>query len=792
MSERLLVTVRGADRPGLTKAFLDVLSAHDDTALIDVTQLEVHGTLIQSFLLDKSSDDLVKELLVVSNRLELHLEYRMIPNTNAVGDPQYCDVHVVLADPKNTCMTASLLGVVAEEVNTGGFNIEAISESKRAASPFGGMVSFQLKRDIGVDLRLLSTQLTRAIGPSGGWVSVIPNSKSSRRLIVFGLSQVLVKGDVLDEMVNACSGDVRELRMEFSTKKITYEEFTSARIQLLKGFNKQDIEKKVIDRLAFVPGSAEVCRFLHKLGFSIAVVTSTATFEIAKYVKQTLGLDYALATDMKVDDCGMFTGEYGAINDRMRKADLIRLLAVKEGVQNVVLIGDYHTELIDGVGTFIYYCDAILQHHSDLRLVLFLLGYSSEHIHEGGTDQNRVQSTESIDSIDNIPSDKSKHGLLLKIMGKDRPGLMNEILASVNRSSKTVLISEILQRNVQGILCVGLCLEVDKEAVEEVMKEMLFTCHRLSLAVETEDSPAAPQVEQRKRRLIITCTKFPCLTASELSSVVGILSDLSVNILSFRKLAVTDGPLAALEMLVACPEDVEEVRRRLLVGSVDIAVQSDSVARLARKVAVFDMDSTLIQQEVIDELGKLAGVSEKIISITERAMKGEIDFFESLEARVALLKGQNAFDLFERVRPIIQLTPGALELCGRLKQMGFKMAVISGGFLPIAKYVKSLLNLDYAFANELEIDSEGLLTGRTFGPVVTPQRKRELMRMIAEVEGCSLEHVIAVGDGANDILMLQAAGLGVAFCAKPKVQQQTHFRVNVPDLNAVGYLLGIQ
>jgi len=223
----------------------------------------------------------------------------------------------------------------------------------------------------------------------------------------------------------------------------------------------------------------------------------------------------------------------------------------------------------------------------------------------------------------------------------------------------------------------------------------------------------------------------------------------------------------------------------------DIAFQQDELERWMRRLVVFDMDSTLIQQEVIDELAKYAGVESQVKAITEAAMRGELNFFESLKSRVALLKGYNAEELFSRVKANLMFTPGAKKLCDTLKSMGFKMAVISGGFLPVAREVQQHLGLDYAFANTLEVDEAGLLMGNTSGPVVTPERKRALLATIANVEGCDIKQTIAVGDGANDIPMLKAAGLGIAFCAKPKVQAATEFRINQKDLSTVLFLIGV-
>ena len=224
----------------------------------------------------------------------------------------------------------------------------------------------------------------------------------------------------------------------------------------------------------------------------------------------------------------------------------------------------------------------------------------------------------------------------------------------------------------------------------------------------------------------------------------------------------------------------------------DIAVTTDNLSSISRRVIVFDMDSTLIQGEVIDELAKIAGCEAEVSKVTAAAMGGQMEFAESLRRRVACLKGNYAPAMYETVKRGIVFMPGAKELCATLKNRGYKMAVISGGFLPIARYVQKTLQLDYAFANNLQEDADGNLTGATVGPVVTPQRKRTLMQMIADVEGCHVDQVIAVGDGANDIPMLKCAGLGVAFCAKPMVQKKANHRINQKDLRNIAYLVGMK
>ncbi|KZF19300.1 phosphoserine phosphatase [Xylona heveae TC161] len=224
--------------------------------------------------------------------------------------------------------------------------------------------------------------------------------------------------------------------------------------------------------------------------------------------------------------------------------------------------------------------------------------------------------------------------------------------------------------------------------------------------------------------------------------------------------------------------------------NVEVVFQRESVFRKHKRLAVFDMDSTLIQQEVIDEIARAIGVEKQVSEITERAMNGELDFTASLNARVALLKGVPG-DVFEKLKTVIRVTPGARELCLALKRLGFKMAVLSGGFTPLAEWLAGELGLDYAFANNLVACPEtGKLTGELTGNIVDSHRKAFLLKQIAAENGIPLAQVMAVGDGANDLPMMKTAGLGVAFNAKPRVQFEAPTRVNSSSLQDILYLLG--
>ncbi|CAO0796029.1 unnamed protein product [Mucor circinelloides] len=286
------------------------------------------------------------------------------------------------------------------------------------------------------------------------------------------------------------------------------------------------------------------------------------------------------------------------------------------------------------------------------------------------------------------------------------------------------------------------------------------------------------------------------LNSTFLSEWTHLLLKHHISVEKMIRLNRDNDKLSCADLRLSVPRgmDMSALRTELIGLSTsygtDIAFQRDDVYRKNKRLVVFDMDSTLIYQEVIDEIARHAGVVDQVSAITEAAMNGEIDFKESLRRRVALLNGTSV-GVLENVKQILTFTEGARFLCRALKKLGFKLAVISGGFMPLALYVKAELGLDYAFANQLEVSSDGLtLTGKTIGPIVDGIRKAELLDVIAQAEGLSLKQVIAVGDGANDLWMLNKASLGIAFNAKPRVQEQARARINQKSLKYVLTLLG--
>ena len=395
------------------------------------------------------------------------------------------------------------------------------------------------------------------------------------------------------------------------------------------------------------------------------------------------------------------------------------------------------------------------------------------------------------------------HIFLITISGEDQPGFTAGLTAILADHSVSIL--DIGQSVIHATLSLGLLVELSENYAGEQVVEAVrnFALERDLRAVTSVVSPESYSywVEaQGLARYIITLLARK-ITSDQLARVTAVISKHGLNIDSINRLSgrIPLGEPPALSK--ACVEfsargsirDSAVFRRELLevagVLEVDLAFQQDNMYRRTRRLVAFDMDSTLIEAEVIDELAKLAGVGEQVSAITERAMRGEIDFSESFRARVALLEGLEESAL-DRVASELKITEGAEHLISTLRTLGYKTAILSGGFTYFAKHLQARLGMDYVYANELDI-AQGVVTGKIQGEIVDGARKAQLLRQLADDLGIDLQQVIAVGDGANDLPMLSIAGLGIAFRAKPLVKKSAEQSISTLGLDAILYLLGI-
>ncbi|RAI68488.1 phosphoserine phosphatase SerB [Pseudomonas fluorescens] len=394
--------------------------------------------------------------------------------------------------------------------------------------------------------------------------------------------------------------------------------------------------------------------------------------------------------------------------------------------------------------------------------------------------------------------------VLINITGEDRPGLTAAITGVLAQGGVNIL--DIGQAVIHDTLSFGILVEIpDTEQGKSVLKDILFKGYELDqqvrfTPVSEEDYQQWVGNQGKKRHIVTLLTRK--VTAGQLQAVSSITAKYGLNIDHIDRLSgrmpldtPADKGKGCIEFSVRGEAaDPQALRAEFLSVAqelnVDIAFQEDSLFRRNRRLAVFDMDSTLIEAEVIDELAKAAGVGDKVSEITERAMAGELDFRASFKERLALLKGLDV-NVLDSIGASLRLTEGAETLFAELKRLGYKTAILSGGFTYFAKQLQAKLGIDYVFANELEV-VDGKVTGVAVEPIVDAQRKADLLKELAHKEGLRLEQTIAVGDGANDLPMLAIAGLGVAFRAKPLVKQSAKQAISTLGLDGVLYLLGFR
>ncbi len=385
--------------------------------------------------------------------------------------------------------------------------------------------------------------------------------------------------------------------------------------------------------------------------------------------------------------------------------------------------------------------------------------------------------------------------ILVTVSGPDFPGITARLMKIISEYSVDVL--DMGQAVTHGLLSLSFVLGLNSDEKNQngnVLKDLLFEANMMGLSLSykvVEQNIHTPEMEGEK--FIVTCVSPTKVTASFVADLSQVLAMYKINIERIDK--VSPREFSSMEISTSIPKSLETkaLKEHLMQVStkhkIDVAFLKDNVFRRNKRLIVFDMDSTLIQTEVIDELAEIAGAGEEVRAITHRAMNGEIDFDESLKLRVSKLKGLETAKM-QQILEDLPLTPGVEEFIKTIKSLGYKVALISGGFNFFADALKIKLGLDYSFANELQIE-DGKLTGHVTGTIVNANQKAILVKLIAQQENISLEQVVAIGDGANDLPMLATAGLGIAFHAKDVVRKAAQQHLSHGPMTSILYFLGI-
>lgn len=399
---------------------------------------------------------------------------------------------------------------------------------------------------------------------------------------------------------------------------------------------------------------------------------------------------------------------------------------------------------------------------------------------------------------------ESLEQILIRISGKDRAGLTASVMEILAKYDAQIL--DMGQAVIHSSLSLGILIRIGEDHSGQVMKELLFKATELGVNIGFEPVPDQDYEEwvgrQGKNRYILTIIARS-LSAKQIARTAEVICEQGLNIDAIRRLTGRMSLQHTQHNLRSCIEfsvrgflkDKEAIQSKLMRISsemgIDFSFQKDDMFRRMRRLICFDMDSTLIQTECIDELAIRAGVGDQVKAITESAMRGEIDFKESFTRRVALLKGLEE-GVMQEIAENLPITEGVDRLMEVLKRAGYKIAILSGGFTYFGEYLQRKYGIDYVYANDLEVGEDGKLTGRCLGEIVDGRRKADLLKLIAQTEKVNLAQTIAVGDGANDLPMISEAGLGIAFHAKPRVVANARQSINTIGLDGVLYFLGFK
>lgn len=386
----------------------------------------------------------------------------------------------------------------------------------------------------------------------------------------------------------------------------------------------------------------------------------------------------------------------------------------------------------------------------------------------------------------------NKDLVLVTVTGLDKPGITYNLMRIISESPAKIV--DMGQSVTHGLLSLSILLDFDTDEESSLLKDLLFQAKKMEMQLDFKVLDTLNEERNfEKDRFVLSCVSTSHITPQFMRDIAEVLSKNNNNILRIDNMHSSS--FRAVDILTRAekPVDFNDLKTSLLgvsnKHSIDVAFLRDNVFRWNKRLIVFDMDSTLIQQEVIDEMAKLYGIGDKVIKITERAMNGELDFNSALKERVGLLKGFKLSQMQEILEKI-QFTPGTEEFVKTVKSLGYKVAVVSGGFTYFTNAIKVKLGLDYAFANELEIINNEL-TGNVLGNIVNADQKAFLLNFIAQQENISLEQVVAIGDGANDLPMIAKAGLGIAFHAKEIVRKKARNHMSHGPMTSILYFLGI-
>jgi len=384
---------------------------------------------------------------------------------------------------------------------------------------------------------------------------------------------------------------------------------------------------------------------------------------------------------------------------------------------------------------------------------------------------------------------------LITLSGKDHPGITASLLKKLKEYD--LEIEDLGQTLTHGLLSLSVlikCFDKEINVNSPIINDLQRTASKLDMILDFKLVESKNEIQFSGDKYILSCVSLEGIKASFLHDVTHFLASKDINIVRINN--ITENAFKSLDIATVATStkvDWEEVKEELIHISnkhkTDLALLKDDVWRRNKRLIVFDMDSTLIQSEVIVEMAKVHGKGDEVFEITERAMNGEFDFDQSLIERVKLLKGLEEKKLKDILKTI-KLTPGVEDFIKTVQSLGYKIAIISGGFNYFARHFKETLNLDYAFANELEI-KKGVLTGNVSGSIVNAEKKAMLLDLISQQEGLKLEQVVAIGDGANDLPMLAKAGLGIAFHAKDVVKKNAKQHMSHGPMDSILYFLGI-